>query len=945
MRHEALNFLAARQDYFWFVALLVWLVAGVLWWRWARDDRHWRWLGFSAVAGIGTCAGELAMLAIPVAGGPQAAPHLAGDLWLGVCLAVQAAGWWQTVAGSRAASAGFWVFAAGLATARYSLADEANLALALLVSAAALAWSRRLREADRETRVALAAAWLAACLASCGPLADALEQRRRWMEISHAGLFAAIALGTAGLAAAVGLARAMIARWPAEVRLERQADIRALGRRGAGWLLAGFLLSALAGNSAQRTFERSALTRLHAMSLAFERHELERCLGPELRIESTIERRQPSGRRTVFGVSQFQAGPEAEPVRRKLRELRAANPDARNLRIRTFRDGYVLLGPGARQEWLLTLEHAISDADRADWRDRVGDFRGMVYTSYDEVAQARWPLLSPQGEMLGWLVMDLGTSAWMAAQTQARGSIYAVVGLGLGVLALWCVQRWRERERAAAKAAAALATAADRLKVSFLAKVSHELRTPLQGILGFGELAHATASDPRQIHQLESLLQHGRLLTRLVNDLIDLSAVEAGGLSLRPAAAPVPEFLTRPVSGLLARAKAKGLELAIETNGPAGVWVLVDAERASQIALNLVGNAIKFTDSGRVVVHVGWENTAEHEVLLQLDVRDSGPGIAPDQRARLFQPFSRLHAGAGKEGAGLGLAIAQGLCQRMGGQVELLHTSADGTVFRATLRLPSTEAPRANEAIQEKVHLRGCRILVADDNPLLRELFVTHLSQLGADCTGADDGEEAWECLQRKEFDVVVADLSMPVLDGLALARRVRAGPGRRPRLVAASAHAGPGHRQEAIAAGFDDFLGKPVPLGDLVRAVAPTDAAASPSPLEQLRQTLREQFRKEIAGQAESLRRHLAQENWPAVQRLAHYLRNSAFAVDDQALAAALNPLELAAAAAQPESTTAAWPGVAAALTAWLPPDAAIHFPPGHSGPAAAPTSNAPKS
>lgn len=919
------NFVAVRQDYLWFVALLVWLAIGALWWRWGRREAAWGWLGWSALAAVGMCAGELAILATAVSPGPDQPSHLWGDLWLGSCMAVLTGGWWQALAGHGRQHRWLWIPCAGLAAGRYWSPDIINLLLALLFSAAAFAWSRKLRFSEQAARLGLGAAWLAGLLASSGALADALDQRRRWMEVSHVGVIAAVALLGAGLLVARGLAKLMFHVWPTDVHSERMRDARVFLHLSGWWLLAGFVLSALAGEAAQAMFERSALTRLHAMAMALDPRALERGLGPELRVESTMERRQPSGRLTIFGVSTFQAGPDAEPVRRIIKELRAANPDVRTLRIRTFRDGHVLLGPGAHQAWSLTLEHPITQADEADWRNRVRDFRGMVYTSYDEISQARVPLISTGDEMLGWLVMDLHISSWMAAQTQARVSIFAVVVLGLGVLALWCVQRWREREREAARQAATLAVAADKLKASFLAKVSHELRTPLQGILGFGEMAHARAADSAQRHQLEALMQHGRILTRLVNDLIDLSAMEAGGLSLRPEPAHLPELLTRPVEALQPRVAAKGLELAIETHGPAGTWIMADPERVGQIALNLAGNAIKFTARGRISVVVNWEPLADGRIAVGFKVADTGPGITAEQRARLFHPFSRLPSGDRQEGVGLGLAITAGLCERMGGGVTVESDGVSGSVFHATLILPS--APPASVAEPPiGVTLFGQRILVADDNALVRELFVAYLLQLGARCAGVADGALAWERIRREDFDVLVLDLSMPGLDGLALVRRVCARPGKRPRLIAASAHAREEHRAEALAAGFDEFLVKPVPLEALAIAICP-GAGPKTTTLDRLRASLGERFRAEVPAQAEQLRRFVNQAAWPEVRQLTHHLKNSAFAVDDPALVAALTPLEEAAATGQPAAVAKAWPPARDSLAVWMPTTTEIIF------------------
>src|SRR5688500_1252242 len=258
--------------------------------------------------------------------------------------------------------------------------------------------------------------------------------------------------------------------------------------------------------------------------------------------------------------------------------------------------------------------------------------------------------------MIGWLVAELEATRWTVTFTQARLQTMALVGAGVGLWALAVAYRLRRESRDAAEQTAAAAAAADRMKSAFLAKVSHELRTPIQSVLGYGELlAGAPLSDAHRVW-LNALRSHGDIMLRLVNDLIDLGALQSGAFQLQIAPIPLRALINDCVAALRPAAAARGLALQVELAADIPEVVATDGVRLRQILLNLLTNAVKFTAVGSVSLTV--RAASDHRV--QFVVSDTGPGIAPVLRGRLFQPFTRLDPTSG--GSGLGLALVHGLC-------------------------------------------------------------------------------------------------------------------------------------------------------------------------------------------------------------------------------------------------------------------------------------------
>jgi signal transduction histidine kinase/CheY-like chemotaxis protein len=561
--------------------------------------------------------------------------------------------------------------------------------------------------------------------------------------------------------------------------------------------------------------------------------------------------------------------------------------------------------------------------DLIDWAERRARFLPLLEPGYgrsNAIVRARAPLVTDGGKMLGWLQIEFPRAQWISAQIEPRLQAYVIVIFGFVLAGMVAVQRVQTQERQAARAAAAAAAQADRLKTAFLAKVSHELRTPIQSVLGYGDLLRQSVRDPAQRRQVAALREHGDLMLRLVNDLLDLSAIQAGAFRLVPRPTALVDLVQQTVESLRPRADAKGLALSIAVDAGVPPWAAVDRERVRQVVLNLVGNAIKFTDHGRVDVAM---TTGVHADDVVLEVRDTGPGIPPEGLAKLFQPFERLDGTVEKEGTGLGLALTAGICRGMGGDVVAASGVDAGATFRAWFRAPRCAVPpnlvHSSGALPP---LAGRHVLVVDDNALVRELFVTTLREAGAQCAAAEDGEQALAAVEREPFDALVLDLSMPRLNGLEVARRLRA-EHRTMRIIGVSAHAGEQEKEEALAAGMDAFLVKPLNL-DALRAAIVAQPAGAPAPEDsaaRLIELLKRQFRHSAAEEGAALAAAIMAQDFDAAYTRAHHLMNSAAVIRDDRLFEACVTAEQAARKGDAAALQAAWPACAIALAPWSAP------------------------
>lgn len=371
-------------------------------------------------------------------------------------------------------------------------------------------------------------------------------------------------------------------------------------------------------------------------------------------------------------------------------------------------------------------------------------------------------------------------------------------------------------------------------KSRFLATMSYEIRTPMNGIIGMADvLAEEELTDSARVC-VTSLQDSAQSLLRIVNDILDLSKLEAGKLGIEPVVFDLPEFFTKLEATLRPRAEAKGLRLNFEvTENPP--MVMGDEGRIRQILTNLVDNAIKFTEKGGVTVSVQAIKMAQ-TCRLAVDVSDSGIGISPDAMSSIFGYYQQADDSTTRRfgGTGLGLAISRQLANQMGGDLTVVSSEGEGSCFSLFLPLPcavrrptlvaSTAAPVASAPLKPLASypaLKGRRVLVAEDNKTNRILVEKFLSGHGLDLHFAEDGVQAHEMAETLRPEVVLMDMSMPRMDGMDATRRIRKLSIPQPYIIALTANALQDDRDTCINAGMDDFLSKPVRKVDLLRRLS----------------------------------------------------------------------------------------------------------------------------
>jgi signal transduction histidine kinase/ActR/RegA family two-component response regulator len=367
------------------------------------------------------------------------------------------------------------------------------------------------------------------------------------------------------------------------------------------------------------------------------------------------------------------------------------------------------------------------------------------------------------------------------------------------------------------------AEAASRAKADFLATISHEIRTPMNGVLGMLRIVRDTTLAPDQREYLKTATDSAETLLLLLNDVLDFSKIEAGRLELQ--AGPfAPANTAGAVADLMhARARDKGLQFELQVGDNIPSAVISDSNRLRQILINLIGNAIKFTDRGRVELNVTCPERTDTTAVMHFTVTDTGIGIDSAALERLFKPFTQADNSMSRRygGTGLGLAISVRLAQAMGGLLQVKSTLNQGTTFRLILpcKLPETVAPGQREDSRFVTpQLRG-RVLVVEDDAVNRQVLELFLRKMGVAPKFAVDGEGAIKIAASETFDVVLMDCQLPGIDGLETTRRIRRKlEGGRPlKIIALTANTGRNIRDSCLAAGMDDFLTKPVRLEYLV--------------------------------------------------------------------------------------------------------------------------------
>jgi PAS domain S-box-containing protein len=390
----------------------------------------------------------------------------------------------------------------------------------------------------------------------------------------------------------------------------------------------------------------------------------------------------------------------------------------------------------------------------------------------------------------------------------AYGEATRVVGIEMDVTE----EKQAEADMVRARATAELA---DKAKSEFLATMSHEIRTPLNGILGYTDLLKTPALDSQQREFLETIESSGDHLLEVINDVLDVSRIEAGKMQIELAPFDVRDCVREIFEMLRPAATGKGLAYVCEIDPQLPTGMISDRGRVAQVLTNILGNAIKFTDSGEVRLEVS--AFPGEKWNWKFRVTDTGPGIAPAALEQIFQPFYQADGSAGRRhgGTGLGLTISRRMAELLDGTLLVENRAGGGSEFILALRAASVKGLRESAPADAiATILSPLRVLLAEDNPVNRRLCEIQLRRIGCEPAFAANGREAVDLFQAQPFDVVLMDMQMPGMDGCEATRAIRsfeqARGGSRTPIVAMTANVRTEDRQRCLDSGMDDYLSKP---------------------------------------------------------------------------------------------------------------------------------------
>ena len=936
-----------HQDYGWFLAVIFWAIAAVGFY----SRKHWAnampWLVAFAASNLAMPVLEIAHFFVGLNSDEQTLVRLLGeDMAIGAVPALSTV--FLVMAALAGAPAGLLVrrthrvilLGLGLIAAeQYALWRNASPVVAGsvlgLVGAIVVAWLARPRG---PLYPAAAAYWVTGLVcwgllfwfATTGPLAYLAGEGRGLYQFSSFGAPAQLV----SLAAAISFA---VAAWQVRLNAGRSGSAWPETRRALWpltiWLAFGFVLVEWSSRSSRHDYETNLLRRARLVAAYLDKDALDAALGPAFqlgKVESRARLALGSGAESTLHFTSLRAGysPPFNLLREQLKPALDANSDFWDLSLSTLRRGWLAVTvkwPDYHNYFSeVVLTRMDSDLDRIKQAGPDGIVLAPRLEPWGYIVHAFVPLSGRNFRTgLGWLDVEIVAVNWAVEFNRAR--IQAMAVLLVGVL-LWATAVRRRQQgirQSEAEALAMAAVAADQAKSRFLAHVSHELRTPLQGMLGYAELMAGGPLEPEQRQRLAAVLSQGVVLKRLVNDLIDLGAIQSGAFRLVATVFDPVKLARECVEGVAPGAAVRKLDVRLQYNAAladAGM-VRADAVRLRQILLNLLGNAVKFTEAGEVTLDLAVEffEPASRTLQLRVVVRDNGPGIPAALRAQLFKPFSTLGRQSDREGAGLGLAISAAIAREMGGTLVLLDEGPPGAAFQLRLECERAAVSEVEPGPTVPVSWGRLNILVADDNLLVRTWLTEVFTARGARVRAVANGLEALQACAEVEFDVVVLDISMPLLDGWAVARQLRRRPAAhpRPRLVGLSAHASAGDRQRAGEAGFDAFLTKPVDLADLASVLAgfQPEVVLDPEPGsgdgDALRERLDVLYWRDFPASLARLRAALESGDRRGLAEGAHHLKNSADITQRTAVALICQQLENDA----PTSTAAELDGLLAEL------------------------------
>jgi signal transduction histidine kinase/HPt (histidine-containing phosphotransfer) domain-containing protein len=457
------------------------------------------------------------------------------------------------------------------------------------------------------------------------------------------------------------------------------------------------------------------------------------------------------------------------------------------------------------------------------------------------------------------------------------------------------IQRYQQELRAARQEI----VAAQKARMDFLANMSHELRTPLHEIIGMTELMQNTPLSPEQAEYLKTAHASSNALLMLISDVIEFSELEAGQLGLEEKPFELAEPLERTLELVRPRAADKGIALRTVIDACVPQQLIGDANRLRQVLVNLVANAVKFTDKGEVVVSVQCAENSEPNTLssplttLHFSIHDTGIGIPHDRHAIIFEPFQQVDSSATRRfgGLGMGLALTKQLVKLMGGRIWVESEPGKGSTFHFTVRLP-TQAQTLPAAKSTGI-ARALRILVAEDSPTNQLIARSSLTKAGHTVTIANNGIEAVNAFDAGQFDLILMDVAMPEMDGLDATRMIREKEkayGGHSIIVAMTAFATKEYQTKCFEAGMDAYVTKPVRIDELNKTIAPLFASASAAPAESpvnlrdalevvgddvdiLRDAVAASL-AEVPAELQLLKEAMAQQNAHGVEAKAHRLK-----------------------------------------------------------------------
>ena len=451
------------------------------------------------------------------------------------------------------------------------------------------------------------------------------------------------------------------------------------------------------------------------------------------------------------------------------------------------------------------------------------------------VLNASSPILDTgDGSIAGWLGIDFSASEWMKNISLARLQTVIISGLVLALVIFFLYYQIENESETDLALAKERAEAADRAKSEFLAVISHEIRTPLQSVLGYSNLLRNTRLDEKQLACLDTIQSEGRILLRIVQDILDFSNLRKANSALKEDDVNLKSLIDETYRTIRPMAEKKGLvaELSLDENLPA--VIRADSVRLRQVLLNLYGNSVKYTEKGSVRLTIRNREPSKSIGALDFIISDTGVGIRKEDMERLFQPFVQLeHVGSSpREGAGLGLAIVFRIVELMGGTISVTSDFGEGSSFTASfnfrvideLGIEFEDSLDLNDTVSLEASRLGKRYplktLVADDNPMVRRLIVQYLESLGYSPDQVEDGKPASEV--GAAYDLIITDLRMPGMDGPTAASIVRgkSGLNDQPWIIGVSATLAEAEIERAMQSGINDFMGKPFFEEDLEKRI-----------------------------------------------------------------------------------------------------------------------------